>query len=64
MKVAAGCCQACDDLVAVEILPTAIRDAELHKQLNALQVQLNESTASFLLENAGGSVAREKRSSN
>lgn len=49
MKVSPGWCQACNDLVAVEVLPTATREAELLKQFNAIEDQLNESYIYFPL---------------
>jgi len=42
MRVTIGWCQPCSDLVAIEVLPIAKREAELHQQLAALRIELDK----------------------
>lgn len=41
-KVTIGWCHPCSDLVAIEVLPIARREAELQQQLAALRIELDE----------------------
>lgn len=42
MSVTTGWCHCCDGIAAIEVLPTAIREAELQKEVEVMQMRLNE----------------------
>lgn len=47
MRVTIGWCLPCSDLVAIEVLPTARREAELHEQLAILRTELDEILSEY-----------------